>query len=60
MKLLSAAFLIGAHIKVRPKITEYGSISQFFFSPPMRNAALGSHLIIYFSPFRLFVIVTLI
>src|SRR5205807_504084 len=31
----------GTHIKVRPKITWYGSISQFFFSQPLRNAALA-------------------
>ncbi len=36
----SAAFLIGDSIKVRPKIKWYGSLIQFFFSLPLRNAAL--------------------
>ena len=41
MSSISAAFLIGANIKVKFKASKYDSTSQSFSSVPMGNAALG-------------------
>ena len=41
-EIASAAFLMGAIIKMKPKVKQYGSTSQSLFLSPLRNAALAA------------------